>query len=219
MQRYKNLVGQRFGRLVVKSASTKRTANRGMVWNCICDCGQEKEVPALALKNGSIVSCGCYAKEINRNRKLVHGHEGSGKKSPTYVSWEKMMSRCYKVTDCCYPFYGGRGIEVTQSWHTFAKFLEDMGERPSREYTIDRINGNGNYEPSNCRWATKKEQGNNTSRNIRFSYNGQGRTIAELAEISGIKYDTLYRRLRIYHWSVENAMNRTVTKSNCRKGY
>lgn len=204
--RHKDLTGQKFGRLTVIAPSEKRAVNRGMMWTCKCDCGTIKDITALALKNGSVVSCGCYSKELLTIRNTKHGHEAGGKKSPTYISWEKMMARCYKEKDPHYHHYGAKGIRVIERWHDFKPFLEDMGERPSKEYTLDRIDSKGNYEPGNCRWATAKVQGNNTSRNIKFSYQGEEKTIAELADIAGIKYDTMYCRLMIYKWSVEKAM-------------
>lgn len=217
--RHINLIGQRFGRLEVIAPSNKRTAGRSMIWICKCDCGTIKEIAALSLRRGLVVSCGCYCKEVNIKKNTIHGHEKGNKKSPTYVSWEKMMSRCYKESDPAYYRYGGKGISVVEKWHHFEGFLEDMGERPSKEYTIDRIDSKGNYEPGNCRWATYKEQGNNTSRNVKFVYNGEYRTIAELADIAGIKYDTMYCRLMKYKWSIDNAMRKSVTKRNSRKGY
>lgn len=208
--RHENLMGQRFGRLTIIAETSKRTASRGMVWLCRCDCGKEKEIAALHLKQGLILSCGCLSKEINSIRNTIHGHEKGGKKSLTYCSWEKMMSRCYREKDAAFHYYGGRGVKVCESWHTFENFLKDMRERPSRYYTIERINNKGNYEPNNCKWATYKEQANNTSRNVFYTYNGERMTIAQMADKIGIKYDTMYCRLKHYGWSVQQAMNEKV---------
>lgn len=203
--RHKNLLGQRFGRLTVIAESSDRDHSRSMKWVCKCDCGNIKTVSAQALKKGLTVSCGCYNKEKQLN-KDIHGHEKGGKKSPTYISWEKMLSRCYREADPAYRFYGARGIKVCDEWHAFKNFLKDMGERPEGK-TIDRIDSKGNYEPNNCRWLTPKEQANNMSRNVRFEYNGKKLTISELADLAGLKYDTMYSRLMIYKWPLVTAMS------------
>ena len=203
--RHKSLIGQRFGRLVVIAEDPIRGASRSMKWICRCDCGTVKSIGAQALRNGATVSCGCYNREINSNR-VIHGHEKNGRKSPTYTSWEKMLSRCYREKDPGYSNYGGRGISVCEEWHTFANFLKDMGERP-KGTSIDRINPDGNYEPGNCRWITQKEQTNNTRRNVYFIYDGKRLTISQLADIAGIEYNAMYGRLAVYKWPLERAMN------------
>lgn len=212
--RHQNLLGQRFGRLVVIAESEQRTASRGMMWVCRCDCGREKTISAEALVKGVTVSCGCYNKEVNSGR-AIHEHNrrigGRSKKSPTYISWEKMLSRCYRKTDSAYKWYGEKGISVCERWHSFKYFLEDMGERP-KNATIDRINSNGNYEPSNCRWADSKTQANNTARNVRYEYKGEMKTISELTQIAGLKYDTMWGRLRHSNFNIEDAMNLSLMK-------
>ena len=131
--RHHNLLGQRFGRLTVIAESADRDRSRSMKWVCKCDCGNIKTVSSQALKKGLTVSCGCYNKQVNSER-IVHGHEKGKKKSPTYVTWEKMMSRCYREADCAYKSYGAKGITVCEEWHTFANFLKtwekDPRERP-----------------------------------------------------------------------------------------
>ncbi len=210
--RHHDLMGQRFGRLVVIAESTERSAARGMRWVCQCDCGKKKVIDALALRRGVVVSCGCYMRERVTERATIHGHNRRYVgKSPTYISWEKMLSRCDKPRDPAYPRYGGRGIVVCERWHKFANFLQDMGERPSCLHTIDRIDSDGNYTPENCRWADKETQANNTNRNRRFEYKGEMKTIAELARIAGIAYYTMYGRLVLSGWSVENAVNLPLT--------
>lgn len=177
-----------------------------MIWICKCDCGNTKEIMAQSLIRKATLSCGCLNKEIRIKMKTIHGHEQNGKKTPTYVSWEKMMSRCYREKDVGYKYYGAKNIKVCEKWHTFEGFLSDMGERPSRLHSIDRIDCEGNYEPSNCKWSTRKEQANNTRRSKYYEYEGKKRTIAELADIARIKYDTMYYRLEKYKWSVEKSM-------------
>ena len=213
-----DLTGRRFGRLIVIGMSEKRTASRGGICICRCDCGTIKEVPSLSLKKGAVISCGCYNKEVLHNR-AKHGHNRRNEKSITYRSWDKMMQRCYNQSAHEYRFYGAKGISVCDKWHDFANFLSDMGERPSARYSIDRIDPSGNYSADNCRWATAKTQANNTTRNIYYTYNGERKSIAELADIAGIKYDTMFYRLQKYGWTLEHAMTIPVSRSNSRKGY
>lgn len=170
--------GARFGRLVVASKAAKVPNGRqGLfqsAWNCLCDCGKMSVVTAYRLRSGRTISCGCYRSETSSAMRKeyptvpVHGHSAGKKLSPTYVSWAAMIQRCFYEKNKRYQHYGGRGITVCEKWKDFKNFLADMGERPEGK-TIDRINVDGNYEPSNCRWATPNEQANNKQPIIRTS--------------------------------------------------
>jgi hypothetical protein len=193
--------GLRFGRLTVVQRAFSRP-RLGVFWLCSCDCGNSTTVRAAKLKNGHTVSCGCAKKR--------HGHAGNGedvRPSATYSSWTNVVARCTQSSNPAYAHYKKRGITICERWRTFANFLEDMGERP-KGTTLDRWpNNNGNYEPGNCRWATKREQANNRVTNIRFEYRGQEHTLAELARASGQSKETLRVRLvRPGGWSVEDAV-------------
>ncbi len=127
---------------------------------CKCDCGNEKIVFYNSLKTNNTISCGCYFKSIIKTEKK-HGHTKSKSKSREYKTWDCMKQRCTNPNNTKYNIYGGRGITICDRWiNSFENFFKDMGERPIGT-TIDRINVNGNYEPSNCRWATPKQQNNN----------------------------------------------------------
>lgn len=163
-----DLTGLRFGRLLVVAPAgvIKKGSRTYKTWECLCDCGLTSFKTTNSLNSGNVRSCGCLAAESQSKRAIdrntVHGHNraGRGNQSPTWHSWNSMRKRCLYKGHVSYPLYGGRGITVCEEWKSFSSFLLDMGERPSGK-TLDRINVNGNYEPSNCRWATPSEQQKN----------------------------------------------------------
>lgn len=157
--RFKDLSGLRFRYLLVLNREQTKD-KKNSYWKCLCDCGNITIVQACKLKDGKVVSCGCYGKSLLPKRNFKHGHKPAGGCSKTYKSWAGMHERCYNPKKENYKYYGALGVTVCERWFNFENFLKDMGERPL-DTSLDRINPFGNYEPTNCRWATAKEQANN----------------------------------------------------------
>ncbi|MBE9110316.1 hypothetical protein IQ273_12925 [Nodosilinea sp. LEGE 07298] len=191
-----DLTDEVFGRLTVQS----KTANKGkdVCWKCICECGKESTVSTSALRSGNTKSCGCG----KSSGATVHGMYTS----PEYNSWEKMKSRCLNPNNEFYPHYGGRGITVCDRWlNSFENFYEDMGPRP-KGTSIDRKENDGNYEPGNCRWATKKVQANNTSRNVFLEYKNISKTVTQWSGETGISAAVIKHRMK-QGWPAEKILN------------
>lgn len=143
------------------------------------------------------------------NTNTIHGHNTKAGKSPEYCSWDKMIQRCLNPRNHKYAEYGGRGIKVCERWLCFTEFLIDMGKRPSRDHTLDRKDVNGNYEPSNCRWATRKEQQRNRRVNRCIEYGGKTMCLPEFSELVGLTYNQAQWRLD-NGWTPEQVANKKV---------
>jgi hypothetical protein len=213
------MVGDVYGRLTVLSEDRRITPSNGkkirkrVFCTCRCECGNVKDFVNDILVNGHAKSCGCLRIETASKRMTKHGHSASrGKASRAYHSWSGAIDRCTNRNSVKYPIYGGRGITICDRWkYSFESFLEDMGEPPFG-MSIERIDVNGNYEPSNCRWATNKEQSRNTRTNVLISHKGKTMCISEWAEELGVNPGTLYQRLNRSGWSVDKALTTPVKK-------
>ena len=202
--KFVDLVGRRFGKLVVVNRAVRERGRRPY-WSCLCDCGNLHDVRGNTLVSGGVKSCGCLPAE----RLTAHGHTVNGKSTPIFNAWSNMFSRCYNPKHEHYRSYGGRGIAVCSRWHeSFENFLADMGPSWSQGLTLDRYpNNDGNYEPSNCRWATQAEQSRNRRTTVLLTFNGKTQTLTEWAAELGLTRQALGYRLR-NGWPLERVLTK-----------
>lgn len=196
-----DLTGMRFGRLTVISRSGKDKFGKS-AWLCKCDCGNEKTASTNMLNGGHVKSCGCLVKEG------CHHTHGMCKTRINSI-YRKMKGRCFNPGNKRYSDYGGRGITVCSEWLGKSGFnlfyAWAIANGYSEELSIDRIDVNGNYEPSNCRWATDLQQANNARSNHLINYKGETKTLSEWCRALNINYMTIYHRLFSAHLTVEQA--------------
>lgn len=197
-----DLTGRKFGKLTVVGFAGRKRTDKGMtmMWACLCECGVAKPVAYPALIQGRATQC------MNCKNASHHWRSHGLSEHPLYRTWYQMILRCDDETCPAYKNYGGRGIQVCSRWKaSFEAFLEDMGDKPTPEHSIDRINNDGNYEPSNCRWATQKEQCQNTRWARPIEFNGETLTVTQWAARLGITRERLRQRLQTR--SVEEALS------------
>lgn len=197
--RFRDISGQRFGRLMAVRA-VERTV-RGYLWLCTCDCGKETLVGRSKLESGHTRSCGCLIDEGRRQR-AKHG----GKGTPEYRVWLGMRARCQCPTNKRYAYYGGRGIKICPEWDDFAQFRADVGAKPSDGHELDRIDTDGDYHPSNVRWATKKVQLQNRRVVVHVTIDGVKRPLSEWARQFGIDPKLAWQRYIKRGWDIRRAL-------------
>jgi len=199
MAKSKAKKGDVYGKLTLAKKAEK-TGSNGWKWLCECECGKETVVYLKNMRNGHTKSCGCISREKASKRMTTHGSA----ETIEYNIWSCMKGRCSNKKNSEYKNYGGRGIIVCKRWLRFENFFEDMGNIP-KDKSIDRIDNDGNYEPGNCRWATKIEQANNTRVNVFIEYEGKRFTVAQWSRRLGIKDKTIYKRLKA-GWNARRAL-------------
>lgn len=206
--------GQRYGCLTVlrqgETIGPKSARQRTII--CHCECGQETTQRASGIFTGRIVSCGCVKRQKASARLRRHGAVARGRRPASYGSWRDMRGRCNNPGHRQYKDYGGRGVSVCERWDDYAVFISDMGE-PAPGLTIERIDVNGHYEPSNCRWATKKEQALNKRTSVRLQHGGELKTVAEWAAATGLASACIRGRLKL-GWPVALALTLPASHSN-----
>ena len=178
---FQDLTSKKFNRwTVIEFISASR--KNGTIWNCRCDCGTERHVKAGNLTRGLTKSCGCFKSQVVSERNTTHGHS----KHPIYAVWSTMVQRCTNPNDHNWKNYGARGITVCDSWRTFERFFDDMVGEWKKGLTLERINNSAGYSKLNCKWATQKEQMNNTRSNRFLIVDGVCLTVSQWADRTGI---------------------------------
>lgn len=213
MNKVKDLTGKRFGKLVALERAGSK--NKRALWKCVCDCGNAAEVTSSRLVSGSTRSCGCLKRESAS--KLAYE---LGKKARThgmrcsriYSVWLNMKDRCNNRNNIHYNRYGGRGISICQQWNDSFESFRDwaLANGYSDKLSIERIDFDGNYEPSNCKWIPFIEQAKNRSTTHFIEYKGQKKPLKDWAEEFGINRGTLTSRLLRSGWDVEKALTTPV---------
>lgn len=204
-----DLVGLKYGRLTVLSEAGINPKTRQRLWNCICECGGIKTTNQYSLINGYCNSCGCIHKEKMKGRIIKHGLTIDNKKPDGYQVWSSMRDRCYNEKNPSFKNYGGKGIVVCDRWNnSFLNFINDMGQRLDKSYTLDRIDSNKGYFPENCRWAKWEVQNNNRVNNVWISHNGEKKTLSQWERHLGMSHNTL--RGHLLRKSFETVYNEKV---------
>lgn len=204
--KFTDLSGRTFGRLSVIGYAGKE--GRLHYWNCQCECGAQKHVIGGNLRRGLTQSCGCLGAENRRSSATKHGLKEHG----DYSVWESMRNRCMNPNNHAYALYGGRGIYVCAEWNDFETFLREMGPRPSKKHSIDRVDNDGPYCKANCRWATAQEQAENRRTSRLIEHNGESLTIAAWEKRLGMSPHTVWKRLK-RGWTVVEALTSTRKKA------
>ena len=232
---FQNLVGRKFGRLMVKELSDDATVFEGMSWSCICDCGVEKVISGNALIGKTVTHCGCSGSK-DKFSKIINGDEELSKKSDgidfqlindvynnpkTFEQkiWADMISKCYDKNNKSYHFFGGKNIAVCNRWlFSFENFLEDMGKSPNDKNIIIRRNGSKLFSKEDCRWSPNYKTPKFNKVDSYYEYNGQRYTISQLADLpeikaKGIMRVDLYSRIVNCGWTVEKAVSTKMNSS------
>lgn len=203
MGRFRDLTGERFGRLLVLQKNGYNKHHQ-LYWLCECDCGNRKNVLGFVLGRGECQSCGCLHKERMTQIFQTHGKSGS----PIYAIWRSMMQRCYDKNSHAYSRYGGRGINVCNKWQTFEGFYEDMGDKPKGK-SLERLDNNGDYSPENVIWADIKQQNNNRRTNVFLEHNGKKQTMQQWCDELNLRIGTVWARIN-RGWDVSRALTQEV---------
>jgi hypothetical protein len=200
-----DLNGKRFGQLKVLEAAGKDAWGQ-IRWRLLCDCGREHFAVGGKLRRGEVKSCGCAKPAMCAAANVTHGASARGRMTSEYHTWQDMIYRCENPRATQYKDWGGRGIKVSPDWrHDFARFLADMGPRPSPKHTIERLDNDGNYEKGNCCWATRAVQGRN-KRNLRMlTVGGTTMPLIAWSEKTGLSSSLILHRLSA-GWSVQQAL-------------
>ena len=217
-----DVVGKRFGRLVVVSEAARSEDHKGKMsvrWvNCVCDCGCSGKYRLSRLRSGHTASCGCIFMEravgLSSTPECLaavtkHGFSIGGRPTvPEYYVWVGMRNRCNNPKNTAWKDYGGRGITVCDRWNeSFSDFYTDMGSRPGSDYSIDRVDNELGYSPENCRWATHTQQSNNRRNTKLYDWNGESLSIFQIARKVNMKPYVLMKQMKRFDMDLEKAIS------------
>ena len=201
-----DLTGQTFGRLIVIKQAKPVKHGQHAMWECLCNCGNASVVDGGNLKKGYTKSCGCLGAEKRKESVTTHGLSHT----PEYKAWINIIKRCTDKGGIDFELYGGRGIKICDEWrHNFPEFFKHIGKRPSKKYTVERIDNNKGYKPGNVKWATSVEQANNKRSNRLITFEGITMTLAQWGKHSNINYWTLKTRLQ-RDWPFSRAISEPI---------
>lgn len=195
---------RRFSRWLVIQKSEVNLWDKGIYWECLCDCGTRRIVLGTFLRNGRSRSCGCLQREAASVAVKSHATKHGLSDSPEYSVWHGMHARCKNPNNDSWARYGGRGIAVSEPWNAFDNFYRDMGPRPSAAHSIERLDNDKGYSPSNCVWALPTTQARNRRRNAVYEFDGKSLCLSEWAERLNTPRHLLSNRLK-RGWSVKDA--------------
>lgn len=202
MSEYKDITGQKFGRLTaIKYLGIEK---HKAVWLCKCECGNTVEVPSNSLTCNNTKSCGCLHHDMMLKRNTKHNKRNTR----LYNIWANMKQRCYNENNTAYKNYGERGIDVCDEWKDdFMAFHNwAMDNCYNDNLTIDRIDNDGNYEPENCRWVDRNQQARNKRNNVNYTINGVTRCLKDWCKIQRLNYGTVISRLHDSNWTIREAL-------------
>lgn len=211
-----DITGMKFGRLTAAERIQIKGKNGKTIslWKCICECGESVSVRLGNLRSGNTQSCGCLHRESmaeRRKTKAIHKSE--------YATWNSMKGRCNNKNNPSFHRYGGRGIRVCERWQrSFEDFFSDVGEKPSPQHQLDRIDNDGNYEPGNVRWATPAEQSRNRRSTINVTINGKTQCLGDWSAELGLSRDMVEQRIRVLGWSPIKALTTPHRKNRTHAG-
>jgi len=208
--------GEKFGKLTTVEMTYKQSSSGRSRphWTCLCDCGNLILVDSGNLRNGNTTQCGDCANKSRGEKHRKHGFSYNGPNyGKLYYTWCAMRSRCNNPNTKSYPRYGGAGITVCERWDKFENFAKDMGEPPTPEHSIDRIDSAGNYEPDNCRWIHISKQQSNRRCNVVFEYDGKKQTLTDHCRDHDLPYHTIKARI-LRGWDPVKAMSKPIRKLN-----
>lgn len=214
--RFKDLTGKKFNRLTVikRAKSTKRANGKTRTnWLCLCDCGNYVIVESSNLISGNSCSCGCF--KLEKTKKTGKKNKTHGMTNTRiYRIWGNIKDRCLNKKCRDYNYYGGRGILICKDWIKFESFYNWSIKNGYKDnLTIDRIDVNGNYEPSNCRWATWTQQENNKRNTFFVEYNGKTQSISDWCRELNLNYNTIKSRLQFRKWTTKKSFETPTSRS------